>query len=76
MVLDLSSSILLDQGRIEALQNAAPVFVNVMEQSANEDRIGVMGYGVGKGTTYDRASQGHTGVVYTATPGPATPRRL
>lgn len=66
MVLDLSSS-MEDQGRIEALRDAAPVFVNVMEQSANEDRIGVMGYGVRKGT-YDPASQGHTGVVYTATP--------
>ena len=66
MVLDLSGS-MDDEGRIEALQDAAPVFVNVIEPVANDDRIGVMGYGVQKGT-YNPASQGHSGVVYTATP--------
>ncbi len=66
MVLDLSGS-MWDEGRIEALQDAAPVFVDVMEIYANDDRIGVMGYGVQKGT-YDPAAEGHNGVVYTATP--------
>ncbi len=66
MVLDLSGS-MWDQGRIEALQEAAPVFVDVMELYANDDRIGVMGYGVSKGT-YDPVAAGHSGVLYTATP--------
>ncbi len=66
MVLDLSGS-MADDGRIQALQAAAPVFVNVIEQVANDDRIGVMGYGVQKGT-YNPAAAGHQGVVYTASP--------
>lgn len=66
MVLDLSWS-MVDKGRIEALQSAAPVFVNVIKQYSYDDRIGVMGYGVCKGT-YDPAAHGHTGVLYTATP--------
>lgn len=66
MVLDLSWS-MVDKGRIEALQSAAPVFVNVIKQSSYDDRIGVMGYGVCKGS-YDPADFGHTGVLYTATP--------
>ena len=42
MVLDLSGS-MASAGRIEALQNAAPVFVDVIKQLEGEDRIGVMG---------------------------------
>lgn len=66
MVLDLSWS-MVDKGRIEALQSAAPTFVNVVKQYSYDDRIGVMGYGVCKGS-YNPADEGHTGVVYTATP--------
>ncbi len=66
MVLDLSGS-MSDEGRIQALRSAAPVFVNVIEQVANDDRIGVMGYGARKGT-YNPVAEGHAGVLYTATP--------
>ena len=42
MVLDLSGSMEW-QGRIEALQNAAPAFVDVIEEFGDNDKIGVMG---------------------------------
>ncbi len=42
MVLDLSGS-MSSQGRIEALQNAAPAFVDVIEDFGDDDKIGVMG---------------------------------
>jgi hypothetical protein len=45
MVLDLSGS-MSDEGRIEALQNAAPSFVEIIENFGADDQIGVMGYGV------------------------------
>lgn len=44
MVLDLSGS-MNSQGRISALRNAAPEFVNVIEESGGLDQIGVMLYG-------------------------------
>lgn len=66
MVLDLSGSMSSD-GRIEALQQASPEFVGMIELSLKEDRIGVMGYGARKGS-YDPKKAGHTGIMYTATP--------
>ncbi|TWT83233.1 von Willebrand factor type A domain protein [Planctomycetes bacterium CA13] len=66
MVLDLSKS-MGSQGRIEALRNASPQFVTVIENSSNDDRIGVMGYGAIIGI-YDPIAAGHSGTVYTATP--------
>lgn len=43
MVLDLSGS-MADEGRIEALRNSAPVFVDVVREfDDGDDRIGVMG---------------------------------
>ena len=44
MTLDLTGSMSV-QGRIEALQNAAPIFVNVLDKVGDNDRVGVMGYG-------------------------------
>lgn len=44
MVLDLSGS-MNSQGRIEALRNAAPEFVTVIEEAGGSDQIGVMTYG-------------------------------
>lgn len=66
MVLDLSGS-MEEDGRIEALQEAAPVFVDAIGQGDQDDRIGVMCYGVCKGS-YDPIAEGHQGVVYAATP--------
>lgn len=66
MVLDLSGS-MSDHGRIEALRAAAPIFLDVIEERAREDQIGVLCYGAVLGD-YDPASEGHSGVVYTATP--------
>ncbi len=66
MVLDLSGSMDSD-GRIEALQQASPEFVEMIEQSLKEDRIGVVGYGARKGS-YDPKKEGHSGVMYTASP--------
>jgi hypothetical protein len=42
LVLDLSGS-MADEGRIQALWNAAPVFVNMVEGIGGENQIGVMG---------------------------------
>jgi Ca-activated chloride channel homolog len=66
MTLDLSGSMSI-QGRIQALQKTAPIFVNVMETFGDDDRIGVMGYGALKSRYYP-AALGHTGVSYTNTP--------
>lgn len=44
MVLDLSGS-MNSQGRIQALRNAAPEFVNVIDEAGGSDQIGVMVYG-------------------------------
>ena len=63
MVLDLSGS-MDDNGRIEALRNAAPTFVDVIEEYGGEDQVGVMCYGTvhddweddyGSGTAYQLA---------------------
>jgi len=62
MVLDLSGS-MAHEGRIEALQNAAPVFVEVIEELGGEDHIGVMGLSANP-DQYDPANQGHTGTMY------------
>lgn len=42
LVLDLSGSMAY-QGRIEALQRAAPVFVEIIDSMGDDDQIGVMG---------------------------------
>lgn len=42
MVLDLSGS-MADQGRIQALRNSAPAFVDVIERSRGNDRLAIMG---------------------------------
>lgn len=62
MVLDLSGS-MEDEGRIEALQNAAPTFVDVIEELGGEDHIGVMGLSAHP-NQYNPASRGHTGTLY------------
>jgi Flp pilus assembly protein TadG len=62
MVLDLSGS-MADQGRIEALRTAAPVFVDVIEDLEGEDLIGVMGLAADP-SLYDPAAAGHSGVEY------------
>lgn len=64
MTLDLSGS-MGSQGRIQALWDAAPVFVNALEGSG--DRIGVAGYGAIPGQ-YDPAARGDLGTVFTDTP--------
>jgi Flp pilus assembly protein TadG len=62
MVLDLSGS-MADQGRIEALRTAAPVFVDVIEQFDGNDLIGVMGLSANP-SVYDPIAAGHTAVEY------------
>ena len=63
MVLDLSGS-MASQGRIEALWNAAPTFVDVIEEFGDdEDRIGVMGLSANP-DDYDPVEEGHTGTLY------------
>jgi Flp pilus assembly protein TadG len=62
MVLDLSGS-MAREGRIEALQNAAPVFVDVIEELGGEDHIGVMGLSANP-NQYDPADLGHSGTMY------------
>lgn len=64
LALDLSGS-MSSNGRIEALRNAVPEFVDVIEEAGGEDQIGMMGYGVesddfdpddhGDGTPYTQA---------------------
>lgn len=62
MVLDLSGS-MADEGRIEALQNAAPTFVDVIEELGGEDHIGVMGLSANP-DQYDPSGVGHNGTLY------------
>jgi hypothetical protein len=62
MVLDLSGS-MADQGRIEALRNAAPTFVDVIEKFEGGDKIGVMGLAADP-SQYDPKNRGHAGVEY------------
>lgn len=66
MTLDLTGS-MSAEGRIKALQNAAPIFVNVLETVGDNDRVGVMGYGAMK-SKYDPVALGHHGVAYTSAP--------
>ncbi|MCA9246104.1 MAG: TadE/TadG family protein [Planctomycetales bacterium] len=66
MTLDLSGS-MKQQGRIDALNYAAPIFVDIIQEVGDDDRIGVMGYGAIP-NQYDPAAQGHTGVSYLETP--------
>ena len=65
MVLDLSGSMASD-GRIEALQNAAPSFVDIIEANQTDDQIGVMGYGV-EPDDFDPEDHG-SGTPYTSAP--------
>lgn len=65
MVLDLSGS-MSSQGRIQALQNAAPEFVDVIEEAGGQDQIGVMGYGV-ESDEFDPDDHGD-GTPYTLSP--------
>ena len=62
MVLDLSGS-MEDEGRIEALQNSAPTFVDVIEDLGGNDQIGVMGLSADP-SEYDPADEGHSGSMY------------
>jgi len=66
LVLDLSES-MEDEGRIEALQTAAPEFVDFVEEVGGDDRIGVMGYGAQIGK-YDPIKRGHNGAPYLNSP--------
>lgn len=66
MTLDLSGS-MGSQGRIEALRDAAPRFIEVLQEVGDKDRVGVMGYGA-MISKYDPAGKGHSGVPYTAAP--------
>ncbi len=62
MVLDLSGS-MASQGRIQALQNAAPIFVDVINEFGGNDQIGVMGLAADP-SAYDPVAQGHSGTLY------------
>ncbi|NQT16922.1 MAG: VWA domain-containing protein [Planctomycetes bacterium] len=67
MVLDLSGS-MESSGRIEALWNAAPVFVDIIEElesedSGPEDHIGMMGLSAHP-AQYDPEDEGHSGIEY------------
>ena len=62
MVLDLSGS-MADEGRIEALRRAAPVFVDVIRELGGDDQIGVMGLSADP-ITYDPVALKHPGVKY------------
>jgi len=69
MVLDLSGS-MSSSGRIEALQNAAPEFVDVIESYGGEDQVGVMAYGV----EYDEWEDGYgSGSPYLSAPSSELP---
>lgn len=64
LVLDLSGS-MRDYGRIEALHNSAPAFVDVIESSSGDDRIGVMGLSCRPDYyPYMVMYLGYTGVAY------------
>lgn len=66
LVLDLSGS-MKDNGRIEALQNSAPKFVDMIEEIGGNDQIGIMGYGA-QPEDYDPADYGHAGELYVSAP--------
>jgi len=71
MVLDLSGS-MADEGRIDALRNAGPVFVDVLDDMGDNDQIAVMGYGA-LPSRYNPKAMGHNGVVYNQAPGQLKP---
>ena len=62
MVLDLSGS-MGSQGRIEALWDSAPTFVDVIEGFEGDDQIGVMGLS-GNPDYYDPSVEGHSCSIY------------
>jgi len=62
MVLDLTNS-MTRAGRIEALQDAAPTFVDLIEDMEGDDQIGMMGI-TANPDTYDPVAAGHAGVPY------------
>ncbi len=62
MVLDLSGS-MEDEGRIQALWNSSPIFVNVIQSLEGDDQIGMMGLAADPGD-YDPVAEGHSGVEY------------
>ena len=64
MVLDLSGS-MEDEGRIQALRKAAPVFVDVIEDLGGEDQIGMMGLSANP-RKYDPRAERHIGVEYSS----------
>ena len=66
LTLDLSGS-MASQGRIQALQEAAPVFIEILEEVGDRDRVGVMGYGA-MISQYNPHFSGHTGTLYTLAP--------
>ena len=49
------------------MRDAAPTFVNVIEEHGGNDRIGVMGYGAIL-SLYNPVAQGHRGVSYSSAP--------
>ncbi len=66
MTLDLSGS-MRSQGRIEALQSAAPTFAKILKDVGDNDRLAVMGYGA-RISMYDPVERDHHGTPYTAAP--------
>jgi len=62
LVLDLSGS-MEDEGRIEALRNAAPAFIDIIEDLKDDDHIGVMGLSADP-DDYDPEDEGHSGRLY------------
>ena len=62
MVLDLSGS-MGTKGRIQALWNAAPAFVDVVEDFKSDDQIGVMGLSANP-DYYDPSIEGHSSSLY------------
>lgn len=64
LVLDLSNS-MNSNGRIEALRNAAPSFIDIIEDSSGDYQVGVMTYGA-RISTFN-SSHSH-GTLYTQSP--------
>ena len=62
MLLDLSGSMAYE-GRIEALRNSAPTFVDVIEGFDGDDQIGVMGLSA-QPNFYDPNDEGHSCSIY------------
>ncbi|MEQ8790300.1 MAG: VWA domain-containing protein [Pirellulaceae bacterium] len=73
MTLDLSGS-MGSNGRIQALQDASPVFIDVLDDVGSDDRVGVMGYGAIPGE-YNPSRRGDSGSVYLDTPLDLFPER-